>query len=81
MKPAVLNSNNSRLPLFVGLGVALGGTALLVSPASRIVGDPAKLTTRVLYQLILWVLLGLVILIVTLWERRSLSSIGLTRWR
>jgi membrane protease YdiL (CAAX protease family) len=59
----------------------MGGTALLASPASRIVGDPAKLTTQVLYQLILWALLGLVILIVIFWERRSLSSIGLIRWR
>jgi len=59
----------------------MGGTALLASPVSRIVGDPARLTTQVFYQLILWALLGLVILIVIFWERRSLSSIGLTRWR
>ncbi|MFQ5698393.1 MAG: hypothetical protein ACE5IL_08930 [Myxococcota bacterium] len=34
----------------LGLTVAFGGPALLVSPAHRLLGDPDRLTTRVLDQ-------------------------------
>lgn len=64
------------LPTIVGLSVALGGVAILASPAARWLGDPAALRTRVLQQLFLWLLFGAVVVIVLRWERRPLSSIG-----
>lgn len=63
-------------PTIVGLLVALGGVAALASPAARWLGDPAALRTRLLEQLVLWLLFGAVIAIVLGWESRPLSSIG-----
>jgi membrane protease YdiL (CAAX protease family) len=64
------------LPTVVGLVVALGGVALLASPAARWLGDPGALRTRVLEQLALWLLFGAVLGIVLFWENHPLSSIG-----
>jgi protein-S-isoprenylcysteine O-methyltransferase Ste14 len=47
--------------MLVGLAVAWGGTALLLSPASPLLGPPDQLSTKVLGQLGLWVLLGAVV--------------------
>jgi hypothetical protein len=33
-----------------GLAIAWGGTALLVSPAARVFGDPARLSTALIGQ-------------------------------
>jgi uncharacterized protein len=67
----------------VGLVVAIGGVALLASPASRVLGDPARLRTQVLDQMVLWLLFAAVIAIVLFWERLPLASIGLKpfAWR
>ena len=72
----------SILPAVVGLTVAWGGTVLLLSPADRLLGAPDRLTTKVLEQLVLWVLLGVIVAIVMLWEKQPLASIGLRppRW-
>lgn len=67
----------SHAPQIVGLAIALGGTALLVSPAHRVLGDPNRLATRVLDQLAMWALLAAVVAVVLLWERRPLASLGL----
>ncbi len=74
-----LPSRNSPVAAVAGLGVAFGGTVLLVSPAANILGDPQRLSTRVLYQLALWALFALIVAIVILWERRSLDSVGFGR--
>jgi membrane protease YdiL (CAAX protease family) len=71
-----MNAMNT-LPTITGLCVALAGPALLVSPAAKILGNPAILTTKLLEQAVLWVLFGLTIAIILLWERLPLSSIGL----
>src|ERR1700694_4508974 len=63
-------------PVGVGLLIAVGGPALLVSPLHRFLGDPQALQTRLLDQLILWGLFGAIIALVALWERRPLVSIG-----
>jgi membrane protease YdiL (CAAX protease family) len=63
--------------MLVGLAVAWGGTALLLSPASRLLGAPDQLSTNILGQLGLWVLLGAVVAILVLWEKQPLASIGL----
>src|ERR1700682_79137 len=63
-------------PAAVGLPLALGGPALLVSPLHRLLGDPQALQTRLLDQLILWGLFAAIIAGVAFWERRPLGSIG-----
>jgi len=67
----------------VGLIVAFGGMALLVSPASRLLGDPDRLLTRVFGQLALWSLLAAILAIVTFWEKQPLGSLWLRpfAWR
>jgi membrane protease YdiL (CAAX protease family) len=64
------------LATWIGLGVAFAGPLLLVSPAQRLLGDPARLRTRLLEQLALWAVLAAVVWIVLAWERRPLGSIG-----
>lgn len=66
------------LPTLAGLALALGGPALLASPAHRLLGDEAAMHTRVVDQLCLLVITGGLIAIVLLWEGRPLASIG---WR
>ncbi|TYL86791.1 CPBP family intramembrane glutamic endopeptidase [Bradyrhizobium cytisi] len=66
------------LPTLSGLALALGGPALLASPAHRLLGDADALRTRVVDQLCLLAMAGGVIAIVLLWEARPLASIG---WR
>jgi membrane protease YdiL (CAAX protease family) len=67
----------------VGLLVAFGGTAWLVSPASRVLGDEALLRTRILEQLALWAIFAAVLAVVLLWEREPLASLWLRpfAWR
>jgi membrane protease YdiL (CAAX protease family) len=65
-----------------GLTVAWGGVLLLVSPASRLLGPPDRLSTKLLAQLALWILAGLIVAIVIYWERQPLASLNLrpVRW-
>ena len=67
----------------VGLIVAFGGMALLVSPASRVLGAPGRLQTRLLEQLALWGLFATLLAIVILWEKLPLASLWLRpmAWR
>jgi uncharacterized protein len=64
-------------PTVLGLCLALGGPILLASPASRALGDPKRLATNLLGQLLLWVLVTLILALVIFWERQPLHSIGL----
>jgi len=68
-----------KLATIAGLAVSLGGVALLASPAVRVLGDPTRIRTRVLEQLVLWLLLALVLGIALAWERAPLASLGLKR--
>ena len=56
---------------------------LLVSPAARLLGDPASTLTNVLGQLALWTLCAIVLAIVVFWDHEPLSSIWLQppRWQ
>jgi membrane protease YdiL (CAAX protease family) len=67
----------SLFPTIVGLCIALVGTAL---PVGRLLSSPDGFVARVLEQGFLWTLFGLVLAIVILWEKQSLSSIGF-RWQ
>lgn len=64
-------------PAIVGLLVAWGGTALLVSPLARYLGDSSSLVAGVLGQVVLWVLCAAVIGIVVGWEKKPLASLWL----
>jgi membrane protease YdiL (CAAX protease family) len=61
----------------VGLAVAWGGTALLVSPAGRLLGDPEQIATKLLGQLALWTLFASVLGVVIFWEQQPLGSLWL----
>jgi membrane protease YdiL (CAAX protease family) len=67
----------SHAASIVGLAIALGGVALLASPAHRLLGAPDRLATRVLDQVAMWALLAGVLAVVVLWEQRPLASLGL----
>jgi membrane protease YdiL (CAAX protease family) len=61
------------------LSIAWGGTAMLVGPLGRQLGDPATTAAQLRGQLALWVLLAAVLLIVRFWERQPVSSLWLGR--
>ena len=61
----------------VGLLIAWGGTALLVSPAAGFFGDPASIVTRCLGQAALWLLLAAIVGLVVFWEKQPLASLWL----
>lgn len=71
-----MNPESVLAPL-VGLVIAFGGTALLASPASRVLGPAESLRTRLLEQLVLW-LIGIAVAVVALeWEGKPPSFFGL----
>ena len=63
--------------MITGLAVAFGGPAVLLSPADRLLGPQDRLLTKVLEQLVMWLFLAIIVAIVILWEKRSLSSMWL----
>jgi len=64
------------VPSILGLCVALGGPILLAGPAGKLLGDPNRLATMLLGQLLLWTLVVLILALVVLWEKQPLRSIG-----
>ncbi|MGE5530297.1 MAG: lysostaphin resistance A-like protein [Patescibacteria group bacterium] len=76
-------SGRKRLASSIGLLIAWGGTALLLSPAARLPGDPSSIATLCLGQLALWLLFAGVAAIVFLWEKEPPASLWLRplRWR
>jgi len=72
-------SQANYLPTIVGLCIALGGTVL---PVNKLFGNPEGFDAKVFEQGFLWILFSVVIVTVILWEKQSLSSIGLHwQWR
>jgi membrane protease YdiL (CAAX protease family) len=69
--------NSNVLAPLVGLVVALGGPLLLVSPASRVLGRPDSIVTKLLEQAVLWLFLAVILAVVLLWERQPLTSMWL----
>lgn len=70
-------SGSHVVPALVGLALAWGGTALLVSPAGRLLGSPERITTKCLEQAALWLLLAAIVAIVVSWEKQPLASLWL----
>ena len=62
---------------WVGIAIGFLGPLLLASPASRVLGDPERVRTMLIYQLAMWAFLAAVLWIVLGVERRPLASIGL----
>jgi len=71
------SDDTSRTASWAGLAVAWGGTALLVSPASRFLGPPGSIVTACFEQAVLWLLFIAVLVIVFAWEQERLSSLWL----
>jgi membrane protease YdiL (CAAX protease family) len=63
------------------LAIAWGGTALLISPVARGLGDPTYLSTALIGQVLFWLLAGTVLVIVLFWERLTLGSLWLQPFR
>jgi hypothetical protein len=66
---------------FVGLAVAWGGTAVLVSPLARHLDEASRLPVALLGQVLVWALGALVVGIVLLWEGETLRSLWLQQFR
>lgn len=73
----------SSLPTIVGLSVALGGPALIAAFGDKLFGESENLSSKIIQQIALALLLIAVLGIVSFWERQPLSSIGLhsLRWQ
>src|SRR5215471_19014646 len=77
--------HESAIPAAVGLAVAWGGTALLVSPVFSFLISPIALRvkisspilTNLLGQAALWLLCAIVIAVVLRWEKQPLASLWL----
>jgi len=65
----------------VGLVIVWGGIGLLISPASRLLGDPRRLSAHILGQIVLWVLFAGILVLVLKWEREPLTSLWLQPFR
>jgi len=63
--------------IFTGLAVAWGGTAFLLGPAARLIGNPGRLSTEVIGQAVLWLIALAVLAIMRFWERQPLPSLWL----
>jgi uncharacterized protein len=76
-------NRQKALPAIAGLSVAWGGTALLVSPFARSLGNPASVVSGLLGQAALWLLCAVVICVVVFWEGEPLASLWLRtlRWQ
>jgi uncharacterized protein len=74
-------NRQSALPAIVGLSVAWGGAALLVSPVALPRGGPASAVVSLLGQAALWLLCAAVIGVVVFWEGRPLESLWLRPFR
>jgi membrane protease YdiL (CAAX protease family) len=71
------NMRRRNAPAVVGLLVAWGGVALLVSPVAQFLGDSSSVVVGVLGQAVLWLICAAVIGVVVFWEKKPLASLWL----
>ena len=64
-----------------GLAAAWGGTAILLSPASRGLDDPSQPAMALVGQALFWALAAAVVASVLFWEKRPLRSLWLQPFR
>jgi hypothetical protein len=67
--------NTNTLSSLVGLTVAFGGVAPLVSPAAQVLGKSQRLATMLLGQGVLWLIFAIIVAIVTVWEGTAWSRL------
>ncbi|MBM4385132.1 MAG: CPBP family intramembrane metalloprotease [Deltaproteobacteria bacterium] len=60
------------------LALVYGGTTLLVSPASRVLGAPYGLRAGILGNALLWVLCAAALAIALAWQQLPLAALGLS---
>ena len=61
----------------VGLLIAYGGPALLLSPADRLLGPQTSMVTKVLELVAMWLFVAAIVAIVIFWEKQPLASMWL----
>jgi membrane protease YdiL (CAAX protease family) len=74
-------SESNTTATITGLAVAWGGTAMLLSPASRGLDDPSQPVMALVGQVLFWALAAAVVAIVLFWEKQSLRSLWLQPFR
>jgi uncharacterized protein len=69
--------------MVAGLAIPWGGTALLISPAARSLGDPARIGLALVGQGLFWILVAAVVAVLLVWEKQPLGSLWLRpfQWR
>jgi len=79
-RPARISGANTTAAL-TGLAVAWSGTALLISPLARDLGDPSRLALALVGRALFWALPAAVVAIVLFWEKQPLRSLWLQQFR
>ena len=74
-------ADGNTAAVIAGLTVTWGGTALLISPVARSLGDPSRVAYALIGQALLWTIAAGVVASVLLCERRSIRSIWLQEFR
>lgn len=59
----------------------MGGTALLISPLARSLGDPSRLSLALVGEALFWALAAAVVASVLFWEKQPLRSLWLQPFR
>jgi len=72
----------TALPTIAALLLALGGPPLLTIVSAKVLGESQSVVTLLPFDLLMWALLGVILVIVVFVERKPVSSIGLAtpRW-
>ena len=75
-----MSASNRKAATMVGLVLAWGGTALLLSPAASFLNY--SIVGKCLGQILLWMLFASILLIVIFWEKQTVGSLWLkpVRW-
>ena len=79
--PIVQIQGQNNTAVVTGLCVSWIGTALLASPLARPLSNPSQLATALLGQALFWALAAAILVSVLLWEKQSLRSLWLKRFR
>src|SRR5215471_17975659 len=72
---------SNRTATITSLAVAWGGTATLLSPASRGLDAPSQPAMALVGQVLFWALAAAVVAIVLFWEKQPLRSLWLQPFR
>ncbi len=76
-----MKASATALPTIATLLLALGGPPLLTIIGRRVLGDSTSVARMLPFDLMLWAMLAVVLIVIVCAERQTLASIGLRRPR